>query len=70
MLKLNIDESFTGSAIIYSSSLVKIEFYISDSNKEEQTLKIKDEIEKLKQSIEKREKLLQNENYINKAPKT
>lgn len=69
MLKLNIDESSTGSAIIYSSSLVKIEFYISDSNKEEQTLKIKDEIEKLKQSIEKREKLLQNENYINKAPK-
>ena len=69
MLKLNIDESFTGSTIIYSSPLLKIEFYINENNKEEQTLKIENEIEKLKKSIEKREKLLKNENYINKAPK-
>ena len=28
-----------------------------------------DEINKLKESIERREKLLSNENYVNKAPK-
>ena len=52
--------------ISYQSSLVQITYYFENEVNIEQ---IKDEINKLKKSIERREKLLSNENYVNKAPK-
>ena len=69
MLKLNISEETTKNTITYSSPIIKIDFYINDNSVNEQNNKIKEEIDRLRQSIEKREKLLQNENYVNKAPK-
>jgi len=51
----------------YKSNDIEITYYqISNENDKEAILK---EIEKLKISIEKRKKLLSNENYIKKAPK-
>ncbi len=49
----------------YKSKYIDINYY--EENKENDSNKI-EEINKLKQSIERREKLLSNENYVNKAP--
>ena len=69
-LKLNeteIQKDENIKAYNYKSNIIDITFYQKgkEINKE---LLIK-EIETLKQSIEKRKKLLSNENYTNKAPK-
>ena len=40
-------------------------FFKNEVNKEE----LEENIKKLKDSIERRKKLLSNENYVNKAPK-
>lgn len=52
--------------ISYQSSLVQITYYFENEVNKEQ---LQEEIKKLKASIERREKLLSNENYVNKAPK-
>ena len=51
----------------YESDNIKITYYY-EGNKEEEKKK-EEEIEKLKASIARREKLLSNEAYVNKAPK-
>ena len=51
----------------YKSNLVNITYYYKGS--EEDTSKVLDEIKNLESSIERRTKLLSNENYVNKAPK-
>ena len=51
----------------YKSKLINISFY--EKGKEQNKEKLLEDIEKLKASIAKREKLLANENYVNKAPK-
>ena len=51
----------------YNSSNIDITYYYK--GEEINDNKINEEIEKLKASIERREKLLSNENYVNKAPK-
>ncbi len=50
----------------YKSNFVNITYFYEG---EENNTKINDEIKKLKESILRREKLLSNENYVNKAPK-
>ena len=53
-------------SINYKSSLIDITYFFKNEvNKEE----LKADIKKLKDSIERRKKLLSNENYVNKAPK-
>ncbi len=48
----------------------KFDIYFDNSkNSEEEKQKIQEEILKLEASIERRKKLLSNENYVNKAPK-
>ena len=51
----------------YSSDNINITYFYIGEKKD--LSKIDEEIEKLKISIERREKLLSNENYVNKAPK-
>ena len=51
----------------YESGNIKITYYY-EGNKEDEG-KVQEEIEKLKASIERREKLLANSSYVNKAPK-
>ena len=47
----------------------KFDIYFDNSkNSEEEKQKIQEEISKLEASIERRKKLLSNENYVNKAP--
>ena len=68
-LKLNniIEEEKDLNKVNYESKNINITYYFEgkeeDSNLKEQ------EITKLKESIARREKLLSNENYVNKAPK-
>lgn len=50
----------------YTSKYLNITYYYPGSG--EDTKKQEEEIVQLKSSIERREKLLQNENYVNKAP--
>jgi valyl-tRNA synthetase len=50
----------------YTSKNINITYYYEGSKEDES--KKQDEIIKLKASIERREKLLSNENYVNKAP--
>lgn len=50
----------------YTSKYLNITYYYQGSG--EDTKKQEEEIVQLKSSIERREKLLQNENYVNKAP--
>ena len=50
----------------YKSNNIKISFY--QKGKEINKDLLKSEIDKLEKSIEKRKKLLSNENYVNKAP--
>ena len=53
-------------SINYKSSLINITYFFKNEvNREE----IEENIKKLKDSIERRKKLLNNENYVNKAPK-
>ena len=52
--------------ISYQSSLVQITYYFENEVNTEQ---IQEEITRLKASIERRSKLLSNENYVTKAPK-
>lgn len=51
----------------YESSLISITYYYEGEKIDKDALQ--KEINMLKQSIERREKLLTNENYVNKAPK-
>ena len=51
----------------YKSTNIDITYYYKGEVKDDS--KTKEEIEKLKASIERREKLLSNENYVNRAPK-
>ena len=53
-------------SINYKSSLIDITYFFKNEvNKEE----LEENIKKLKDSIDRRKKLLSNENYVNKAPK-
>ena len=53
-------------SINYKSSLIDITYFFKNEvNKEE----LEADIKKLKDSIDRRKKLLSNENYVNKAPK-
>ena len=60
------DDITSYQTIFYQSSLVQITYYFENEVNKEQ---LQEEIKKLKASIERREKLLSNENYVNKAPK-
>ena len=60
------DDITNYQTISYQSSLVQITYYFENEVNKEQ---LQEEIKKLKSSIERREKLLANENYVNKAPK-
>ena len=51
----------------YKSKYINITYYYAGSKEDES--KKQEEIKKLEESISRREKLLSNENYINKAPK-
>ena len=67
-LKLDKHEYINESGLTkynYKSKYIDINYY--EESKENDSNKI-EEINKLKQSIERREKLLSNENYVNKAP--
>ena len=50
----------------YKSQNITITYFFEEAHVDEKA--IEEEINKLKSSIERREKLLSNENYINKAP--
>ena len=50
----------------YKSQNITITYFFEEANVDEKALE--EEINKLKSSIERREKLLSNENYVNKAP--
>lgn len=60
------DDISSYQTISYQSNFIQIIYYFENEVNKEQ---IQDEINKLKVSIERREKLLSNENYVNKAPK-
>ena len=60
------DDITNYQTISYQSSLVQITYYFENEVNKEQ---LQEEIKKLKSSIERRKKLLSNENYVNKAPK-
>ena len=60
------DGNFTKIDINFENSIVSI--YYDGSMSEEDIELTKKEIEKLKASIERRKKLLSNENYVSKAP--
>ena len=60
------DFSADYQSINYKSTLIDITYFFKNEvNKEE----LEADIKKLKDSIERRKKLLSNENYVNKAPK-
>ena len=65
--ELIVKEALNGyQSINYKSSLIDITYFFKNEvNKEE----LEENIKKLKDSIERRKKLLSNENYVNKAPK-
>ncbi len=65
--KENICDSIPNdkSSVSYKSNLIEITYY---STIEEDNNLVEEEINKLKESIIRREKLLNNENYVNKAP--
>lgn len=52
--------------ISYQSTIIQITYYFENEVNREQ---IEEDIKKLQASIERREKLLANENYVSKAPK-
>ena len=55
------------NSVNYKSNLIDITYYF-EAEEIDETAK-KKEIESLKQSIDRREKLLSNKNYVSKAPK-
>ena len=61
------DYSRLAKSINYKSKYIDITYYFEQE--EVDNNKILEEIEKLTASIERRKKLLSNENYVNKAPK-
>lgn len=63
IIKNDIKENNTN----YKSKYIDISYYYDGKN--EVTSKKEEEIKKLQDSIARREKLLSNENYVNKAPK-
>ena len=65
-LVTNMNDIATYQTISYQSSLVYITYYFQNQINKEQ---LQEEIRKLQASIERREKLLSNENYVTKAPK-
>ena len=71
-LKINEENKLTDSNeeylnINYTSDNINITYYYK--GEEVDTSKTEEEIKKLKESIARRENLLSNENYVNKAPK-
>ena len=62
-----IEENSDLNKIDYESNNIKISYFYEGVKEDES--KKEEEIKKLKESIERREKLLSNENYVNKAPK-
>ncbi|HIT23154.1 MAG TPA: valine--tRNA ligase [Candidatus Faecimonas intestinavium] len=60
------DDVSSYQTISYQSTIIQITYYFENEVNKEQ---IEEEIKKLQASIERREKLLANENYVNKAPK-
>jgi valyl-tRNA synthetase len=52
--------------VIYKDYSIKVMY---QKNMEDSTLLLEKQISELKSSIERRSKLLSNENYVNKAPK-
>ena len=67
LLKLNEIEEVL-NFIEFKSNIISLKFEVNETNLEEQQSKILEQIEKLKLSILKREQLLSNDNYVNKAP--
>lgn len=71
LLKPEITNNYQGLDVIdinFENSLVKV-YYDNSSNKTAELEKLYKDKERLEVSINRREKLLSNENYINKAPK-
>ncbi len=63
----DINDETTLFSVSYKSSLINIKYFdVKQENNNEQK---QEEIKKLQDSIKRRENLLKNENYINKAPK-
>ena len=62
-----INDEIKSNNVNYKSKNIDITYYFEGSKEDES--KKEEEINKLRQSIERREKLLSNENYVNKAPK-
>lgn len=60
------DDVSSYQTISYQSTIIQITYYFENEVNKEQ---IEEEIKKLQASILRREKLLANENYVNKAPK-
>ena len=73
MLKLNdkiVKSSKYDTKITIELNDYKLDlFFDNSSNQEEELKRIEEEKIKLASSIERRKKLLSNENYVNKAPK-
>ena len=72
MLKLEnniVDRPLGIKAYKVFSSRIKAKIFFEKVETEAEKLALKAQIELLKKSIERREKLLANENYVNKAPK-
>ena len=63
-----IEQNYEFSSGIHSSRRVRQNFFEKIETEAEKAMK-ETQIKLLKASIERREKLLSNENYVNKAPK-
>lgn len=74
MLKINdkiVESSNFSDKLVIELYGYKLTICFDNSkNKEEEELLLNKEIKELEMSIERRKKLLSNENYVNKAPKT
>lgn len=67
MLKLPLVSSKEEGEISYSSPRIRI-FFLEEQRQEDQKEQWNEEIKKLQDSIQRREKLLANQNYVEKAP--
>ena len=63
---ITTERNQTGYSVIYKN-MKAIIYYEKEETEEDRLLKARQK-EELKQSIARREKLLQNENYVKKAP--
>ncbi len=61
-----LEKDLSQKEIHYESAFITISYFVEE-NQEDQ-MQVEDEIRKLEASIERREKLLKNENYVQKAP--